>query len=734
MNKKIKEVVSLKRKLAVVLTIFMLVSVLSPLHSFAAEDSKGLEKAIKTAKSYFDVPEDYKLVSSFGNYNGKKVWYLNWYSEDGTGSSIDARIDENGTLLYYYRYKPEYYKNSQSKFPAVSKDKAREAAENFIKKVNPSVFNKIKYQEDNQNTLLDRSYYFYYVRSENNVPYSENYINITVHRDTGEVTDYYCYWTDGLTFPDVSKAISIEKAQEAYRDKIGLKLIYQSAKVKNETKVFPVYVPKYDNYSYVIDAITGERINISPYYGIYYDRGGNMIAEEAAKNAAGASAEITLSPEEEKEVKKMSDLISLEEAEKIARDSRVIGLDKNIKLEHYNLSREWYNDGEILWSLSFASYPEKNSEEEYKYASVTINAKTGEIIRFYMSTPYNANDKAKDDKDAAKAAVEKFLKEFKPDKFEQVELDQDSSQDITIMNDSEQPRSYWFHFSRKVNGILFPDNGFSITYDAVNQKVTDFSMAWYDVEFPSIENVAPVENVYDVLFEQVGMELQYKGDYDKTVEYIREIENEKPEIKLVYMLKSGKPLYFDAYTGNIVNYDGTPYKEYKPVEYTDIKGHFAEKQIKALAEHGVYLEGEEFKPAQQIKQKEFFALLTKTMDYYYGPVLSADSSQEDIDNMYSYLIREKIITADEKNPEGAVSREDAVKYIIKSLKYNEVAEIKGIYNCPFADKDEINPDLVGYVTIAYGLKIVSGASGNFMPKGTLTRAEAAIMIYNYLQR
>src|SRR5690606_7751081 len=123
-----------------------------------------------------------------------------------------------------------------------------------------------------------------------------------------------------------------------------------------------------------IDAITGERINISPYYGIYFDRGGNMIAEEAAKNAAGASAEITLSPEEEKEVKKMSDLISLEEAEKIARDSSAIGLDKNIKLEHYNLSREWYDDGEILWSLSFASYPEKNSEEEYKYASVTINA------------------------------------------------------------------------------------------------------------------------------------------------------------------------------------------------------------------------------------------------------------------------------------------------------------------------------------------------------------------------
>ncbi len=730
---KIKEVVSLKRKLAVVLTIFMLLSVLVPLNSFAAADDKGLEKAIRTARSYFDVPEDYKLTTRLENYDGKKVWNLSWYSEDGMGGSIDARIDENGTLLSFSQYKPEYYEGQQRKFPAVSKEEAKEKADSFIKKVNPSVLDSIKYQEYNQYTLQDRAYYFYYVRVVNDIPYYSNYLSVSVHRDTGDIMEYYCNWKDDVTFPDASKVISIEEAQKAYEEKMGLELIYQSAKVKDEIKVFPIYVPKYDNYTYGIDAVTGEKISISPPYDIYYAR--DMAMKEATMDAAGAGGEIVLSPEEEREIREMSGLISVEDAEKIARDSSAIGIDEDMKLENYSLSRDWYNKNEILWSLYFTFEPKDYEREEYKYASVTIDARTGEIVRFYVVTPYKENAKAKDDKAAALAAVEKFLKEFKPDKYDQVKLDEDSMDNVIPVENSELPRSYWFHFSRQVNGISFPGNGFSVSYDAVNQRVTDFDMSWYNVEFPSIKNAVPVEKVYNVLFGQVGLELQYKETYNRETVTVKDsVAPEKPEIKLVYMLKPDKPLYFDAFTGDIVNYDGTPYKEYKPVEYTDIEGHFAEKQIKALAEHGVYLEGEEFKPNEQIKQKEFFTLLTRTMPYYYGPIVYADSSQEDIDNMYYYLIRENVITANEKNPEAAVSREDAVKYIIRSLKYNEVAEIKGIFKCPFADEAEIDPDLVGYVTIAYGMNIVNGSGGKFMPKKTLTRAEAAVMIYNYLQR
>ena len=41
--------------------------------------------------------------------------------------------------------------------------------------------------------------------------------------------------------------------------------------------------------------------------------------------------------------------------------------------------------------------------------------------------------------------------------------------------------------------------------------------------------------------------------------------------------------------------------------------------------------------------------------------------------------------------------------------------------------------MIGYVTIAAGLKIDTGLKGYFNPKAKLTRANAAVMIYNYLQ-
>ena len=41
-------------------------------------------------------------------------------------------------------------------------------------------------------------------------------------------------------------------------------------------------------------------------------------------------------------------------------------------------------------------------------------------------------------------------------------------------------------------------------------------------------------------------------------------------MKLVYVLKSGKPFILDAYTGDVLGNDGKPYKEDKPAEYTDL--------------------------------------------------------------------------------------------------------------------------------------------------------------------
>ncbi|HHW32060.1 MAG TPA: peptidase M4 [Clostridiaceae bacterium] len=725
----------MKKLLAVLVAMLMLVTAIIPLQGFAAGDDKGLEDAIKAAKSLIEVPEDYKIISSFGNEGDMDYWELYWSSKDDYTGSISVRIRNDGTLLWYDQYKREYYQDDGLKFPKVSRDEAKTIAENFIRKVNPSVIDNIKYYEVDQIQLGDNSYYFNYIRIENGVPYYNNSIYVAVNRNTGDVVSYNYYWTEGLEFPDASIVISVEEAQKAYMEKMGLELIYQSSNVKDELKVFPTYIPKYNNNSIGIDALTGERIEFGTRY-IIYNTVSQVAMDQATKEMAGAGdgGEIRLSPEEEKEVREISKLISLEEAEKIARNSSEIGLDnEKMNLDRYILSRSWNNKDDLFWNLTFRNNPDVDEDEIYRYASVKINAKTGEIASFYISVPYNENDKAVDDSEAAKAAVEEFVKKFKPDKYQLVELDEEESDQPIILKSAELPKSYSFRFNRIVNEIPFPGNGFTVRYDAVRQKVTEFYMEWYDIDFPSLDGVISEEKANEALFQEVGLELQYKEVYPKDLE-IRDYSDIKPEMKLAYVLKSGKPYNLDAYTGKILNYDGTPYKETKIPEYTDIEGHYAEKQINMLSEYGIGFEGSEFRPNQQIKQKEYFALLIKIINNYYSPGLSDVMDGEEVEKMYNYLIRKKIITAEEKDPEAFIKREDAIKYLIRAMKLDEVASIKGIYNFPFKDVEETNPDLIGHITLAYGMKIINGFDGYFNPKGEITRAESAVIIYNYLNR
>lgn len=183
----------MKRILALTVAMLVLVTIIVPVQGFAAGDDKGLEKAIKAVRSIIEVPEDYKLESRYGRRRGdKNVWDLSWRSKDDQDGSISASITEDDVLLWYDRYKPEYYQEEQRKLPKVSRGEAKIIAEQFINKVNPSILSNVKYNESIQNSLMDYAYSFSYTRVENNVPYNNNTVNVSVNRNTGDVT-YYNY-------------------------------------------------------------------------------------------------------------------------------------------------------------------------------------------------------------------------------------------------------------------------------------------------------------------------------------------------------------------------------------------------------------------------------------------------------------------------------------------------------------------------------------------------------------
>lgn len=719
----------MQRKIAVILSFVFILTLLFPLQGFAAELDKGLEAAIKTVKAKFSIPEDYKFTSNISTSESGMVYYLNWTSSDTINwGNINVAVDDKGMILNYSRYLPDDYKQVK-RLPSLSREDALAKAEQYIEKIAPGLTRELKYEENYQDNIMDSSYYLNYYRVIDGVPYYNDRVSVTISRDSGDLQGYYRNWSANLQFPSSKGAISLEKAEAAYAEKLGLRLIYGYTMNDDEIKVFPLYSPIYENSYFAIDAFTGEKYRLAP--GDYYGDGIQLASTAVMKEIVMDAAGVRLSPEEQKAVEEAGKLIDEKKAEEIARKSEFLGITDEYELRSYYLDRNWPGK-EYVWSLYFIK-PSANKEyPDLDSVSVSINAGTGEITSFYRYTAgSDGKDQPVNDIAKAKAVTDAFLSKYYPQYYKLLEYDRVYNEEY--LSDKTVPARYYnIRYSRLVNGVPFPSNGASFNYNNLTGEITSFSLDWFEAEFPAVDKVIGVKAATDNLLEKVGLGLEYRYEYPAEAEPVTKTLTAEGKTVLVYTLKPGKPYYIDALTGNVVYGSGEEYKEPQKVIYTDIKGHYAEKQISVLAEFGIYLEGSEFRPSEDMSQKDFLSYLSKTLSYY-GPVINEKSTEKDIDEMYAYLIREGIVKETEKSPDSKVTREEAVKFIIRALRYDKVADIKGIYSVSFKDASSISPELYGYVAIASGLRIVNGDGTNFSPKKNITRGEAAVMIYNYLQ-
>lgn len=744
----------MKRKVSLILAIIMVFAVSMPgfVH---AEQGMGLEEAIKFAKGLLEIPEDYAEFNyGMSTYGGKIIWDFRW-TKKGVyeKSSIDVTMDDSGDILRYYNYN---YSDTgiDKKLPNVSRSEAQKIAEDFIKKLNSQdLFDGLKLVERSQRSFGETSHYFYYIATHDGVPVPFNNIRVTVNYDTGEIQDYNKAWTDDIEFPKADDALSMEDAEKIYKEKLGLQLTYNLA----GDKVYLAYTPVYSS-QYVIDAITGEVIDPSQSMrGVYYDE---MLIGRMGDSAKEQAVPV-LTPEEIKSIEESGELISQEEAEKIAREFKIFEIDDSFILDGASLRRGWDFERNYIWDLYLLK--EDREAKDYKYINVSLNAKTGEFISFDISYPMAEGEK-KYTEEEAKKAVEEFLEKIQPEKFKNTKYEK-SDNDVIIPIMEKETDRYNFRYVRMVNGIPFVDNYLNVRFDGINGKIYGFYMNWQEVDFPSAENVLKLEEIYDFFFENVGLNLEYRKNnlFSISPETSRavakaagvavaeaagvavdavagvavdsvDIEKAKEVVNLIYAVNPEKPSILDAFTGELLNANGQPYVEEAPIEYTDISDHYAKEQIEALAEIGIGLEGPTFRPNEKIKQKDFLLLISQIIDrgyeFYNKTALENDSETE---NLYNLLIREGIVKEGEEDPEAPLTREESVKFVIRALKYDKVADLKDIFKCEFTDRDEIDADLIGYVVLAKGFNIVNGYGNYFRPKEELKRGDAIIIIYNSLK-
>lgn len=666
-----------------------------------------LEEVITKVKKTFNISNDYdNFTSRINSYDNKTFFYLNWSDSTGKLKNISVNADIDGNIIYFDQY-DSVYKEPESKLAKYTKDEAIKIAKEFIIKVSPDLLDKITLsQEENAMYIWDTMYYFNFIRTVNGIPFSENSISINVNKYTGEVNNYSVNWDRDLVFPSPEKVISFEEGKKAYKDEIGLKLIYKNSYspikilgTDKETNYFLAY-STLDGNRKAIDALTGKVIDLN-YYGPYFGRG------EAAMEKTMDSSVIT--PEERVEIDKLSGIKSIEEIEKLARN--ILEIDETYKLSNKNLYSYWKNPGQYLWNLYFIK---KVDENNTLTADISLDGKTGEVISFNRYKPIDQNAKPVIKKEEALKLAQEYINRIYSDKKDKVEL-------LNYEYLKDDAVSYYFNFVRKIDDIYVESDRINVGVDAVNKIVTSFSLDWFKGEFPPKGQVIPVDKAYEVLWDKIGYDLIYTRVYD-----FSKPENENVEIKLVYVVNPTKPLIISSSTGELLDYSGNPYKEQKITEYTDIDNSYAKDKIKTLAEYGISFDTSEFKPKEKITQKDFLYLLWKSI-YPYRTYDTVDEV------MYKDLANMNIVRENEKNPERFVTKEEGVKFIIRAMRYDKIAEIENIFKELWKDQKDISKGLEGHMAIAYGLKILVGdGSNNIRPKYELKREDAGSLIYNYM--
>ncbi len=709
----------------------------------------ALEKAIALVKSRMEIPAAYTEFNGDVYDNGGKTQFrLRWssgsYSLSPVNGSVQVTVDENGVVSDYYAYSSDRSYDGIRRLPSLTAGQAADRAGKFLAAMCPDIAGQVSYDKGvkNCNVEYDGSYSFYFYRLANGIPFYDNSVYMQVNGRTGAITSMSRNWDDSLVFPKPDAVIPVEKAAEAWKKDIRLR--YRLISGKGGLSTTLQYAPPPQNIAYAIDASTGGKIAVNTAYNPYYDY---VYRPETFYDA--------LSDSEIDKLMDTEDIMTPEEGEKLARSISELSIDGAYSLNSYSYSR--MADGGYSLRLEFIKAP---SPEDYgkdippeklkalmasggggSYANLIFDAGTSELISF--------NDGVGDTGAAAEKRLTRqelqqmadaFLKKYKGARFSQTELAMSTpyANDYMLKFGIADPgNTGGFMYERKANGITVEGNGLNISLDTATGRVISFSETWDDVPFVSANGIIGIDRAYKALLEQNVLELKYAAEMDPGINREQSFAYKgkpvSPVIKLVYSPGISKPVVLDAFKGILVNGGtGEEYLDKNEIDYPDLAGNPYKEDIESLVKSGLIPLEKSFRPGEPMLQKDFLCMLFLLKGNSVQGISTGEMTQTEQDGMYRQLINDGLLTGEEEEPDAVLTKEQAVKFLLKSVGYGKFAELKGIFDCGFTDRAEISPELLGYAAIAGSLGIVKEQA--FEPGKKLTRLEAAMLVYAYMSR
>ena len=485
----------------------------------------------------------------------------------------------------------------------------------------------------------------------------------------------------------------------------------------------------------IVTANDGKLVDLDQVYADLMKQYENGAESPAAFNSASADAasggsdegysakSARLSESELKTIEGLKDVHSREQLDKALRAIPALGLDSRWTLERvsYNQARK---TGEITAQLRYTRPLTESEREDWNgseteppqaYRNVTMDARTDALQSVYSSRDYQPlslrQKRNSPQTEAQKSAAEAFLAAQLADKWKQCKsYDTENKNTLT--------------YAQNVNSYPYPENRIDIRMDEENH-VDSLTVSWDDaVAFDSAANVISAGDAVDAYMKAFEMPLAY-------VEYpILENRMFGQKYVLAYAFRQKDDRSFsgiDAKTGEPV---WEIYGSSGNFQYDDLEGAFGRTQIEALAAYGIGLEGESFEPKAALDQKTMLRLLLSACGYRIEP-----ESEDWLDELYSSAYSQNLIKAADRNPDAAVTRMTFLRTLLSASIYGESAKVRGIFTCPYADRDAVSEDDLGYAALAYGLGIARGDDkGQLNPNRMMTRQEAAVMLYNFMMR
>lgn len=696
----------MKKITALLLVCFVLVNVC---FVSANEQASDVSRVLEAIKSRIGSTDEYdEFSSSVSTNNGKAYYRFNWSSSDkenGGYRSMNVGVNSENVIVSYDFYEEAVYeRNNKASINRMPSDEAMKIAEEMLKKLNPSVADSFKLsKKSNTESLYSNDYSFKIQRYENSVPVIGNEGIITVSHDASKLLSLYMEYTEGLKSSTDTEFINRSRAEESFYNGFGMKLEYADDYTDGDKKIVLRYKPDVD-YGEYISAIDGSVVKRETDEEMYRfassDSASNL--KETMSGGGGSS----LSEIEIKETEKISGLISVADAEKLVRKNKIIALNNDFSLVRSALNRDYDDENKYIYNLRFEQTGQDLADKKVAYVegvNVYLNASDGKIVSFYRNSKYS--DEVNITSDEAQKKADEAVKILAPEHF---------GKEADFIFDEENSSNGNYRYSRYVNGIEYENNSVSVSVNLCDGSIYSYSIDFDDCEFPSADGVITSEEACRKLFEQI----------DYSVWYLPKTEKDfNTEAVPVYATEANNPV-LDAFDGTLMY----PVEKDSILPYTDISGHYAETVINTLAKFGVGFADGKFCPDSNIKQADFVALLMSAFTYRH-PVVIKDGF--DYSYLYSRAKNNGIINEGEYAPESEITRMDAAVMMIRAIGAEEVAKLESIFVPTFADVSTNK----GYTSILSAMGVVNGDEyGNFNPEGKLSRADAAMMLYNYLSR